>query len=87
MIRLFESPGAVRAFLQACDDLHAIASRRKWPVERQFNYDPRRDRETTPVNDPAPWLAKRVTCGSLDYLAREGAGAEAGDVCGLAVGI
>lgn len=30
-------PDAVRAFLQACDDLQAIASKRDWPVERKFN--------------------------------------------------
>jgi len=31
------NPEAVRAFLQACDDLQTIASRRNWPVERKFN--------------------------------------------------
>ena len=30
-------PEAVRAFLQACDDLHAFAIKRNWPVERKFN--------------------------------------------------
>jgi len=30
-------PEVVRAFLQTCDDLQEIASRRNWPVERKFN--------------------------------------------------
>lgn len=30
-------PEAVRAFLQTCDEIQAIASKRDWPVERKFN--------------------------------------------------
>lgn len=31
------SPEAVRAFLKVCNDVEALASKRKWPVERKFN--------------------------------------------------
>jgi len=31
------NPEAVRAFLQVCDDLQSIATKRNWPVERKFN--------------------------------------------------
>ncbi|NOS77248.1 MAG: hypothetical protein HOP35_04830 [Nitrospira sp.] len=30
-------PEAVRAFLQVCDDLQSVATKRNWPVERKFN--------------------------------------------------